>query len=112
MSKMKVLVQERVYWPKMYISIESFVLLCKVCQEVGQRHNSIEPLQPHPIPGQPWSKLGSDIFYLKGDIYLILMDYYSNFPIIRNMYTRNTKEVCVVLNPIFSEYGLPKRLGH
>ena len=106
----KVLAQERVYWYKMYRSIESFVLRCKACQEVGPRCNLIEPLQPLPIPGQPWSKLGSDSFYLKGEFYLILIDYCSNVPIIRNMVTSSTKEAHVVLNPIFSEYRLPSEL--
>ena len=62
MSKMKAHAQERVYWPKMHRSIESFILRCNVCQEVDPKHQVIEPLQPHPIPGQPWSKLDADIF--------------------------------------------------
>ena len=39
----------------------------------------------------------------------MLIDYYSNFPLIRNMVTSSTKEVCVVLNSIFSEYGCPRK---
>ena len=92
----------------MHRSTESFVLRCKACQEAGPRHNTIEPLQPHPIPGQPWSKLGSDNCYLIGEIYLTLIDYYSNFAIIRNMVTKSIKEVCVVLKFIFSENVIPK----
>ena len=67
----------------MHRTIESFVLSCKACQEVGLGHNPTEHLQPQLIPGQPWSKLDSDILYLKGEIYLILIDYYSNFLIVR-----------------------------
>ena len=52
----------------MHGSIKSFALRHKLCQEIGPRCNSIEPLQPHPIPGQPWSKLGSDNFYLEWEI--------------------------------------------
>ena len=110
MSKMKTLEQERVYWPKMHSSIESFVLRCKACQEVSPKWNPIEPLQSHPIPGQPWSKLDSDICYFKGEMYLIPIDYYNNFPIIRNMVTSSTMEVFVILHSIFSEYGLHKEL--
>ena len=90
MSKMKVLAQERVYWPKMHESIESFVLWCKACQEEGPS--------------------GFRHFYLKGEIYLIIIDYNSNFPTSRNMVASRIKEVCVVLNSIFSEYRLPKEL--
>ena len=96
MSKTKALAQESGYWPKMQRSIESSVLRCKVYQKVGPRCNLIEPLQPHPIPRHTWFNLGSDIFYLKREIYLLLIDYYSNFPLIRNMVTSSTKEVCVV----------------
>ena len=106
-SKMKVLAQGRVYCPKMHRSIEYIVLRWKACQEVGPRCNPIEPLQPHPIPWQPWSKLGSNMFLPQGEFYLIVINYYSNFPIIRNMVT-SSKEVCVVLDSIISDYALPK----
>ena len=94
----------------MHRSIEAFVLRYKTCQEVGPRCNPIKPLSPHPIPRQPWLKLCSYIFYLEGEIYLILIDCYSNFPIIRNMVPSSTKDVCVVLDSTFTEYGLPKEL--
>ena len=38
----------------------------------------------------------------------MLIDYYSSFTIIRNMVTNNIKEVRVVPNSIFGEYGLLK----
>ena len=41
MSKMKAHTQENVYRSKMYRSIESFVLRCRVCQEVGTKCNAI-----------------------------------------------------------------------
>ena len=39
MIKIKALAQERVYWPKMHRSIESFALRYKACQDVGPNHN-------------------------------------------------------------------------
>ena len=55
MSEMKALAQERVNWPKMHRSIESFVLWCKACQEVGPRCNLLN-LYNHTLSlGQPGS---------------------------------------------------------
>jgi len=49
------------------------------------------------LPTRPWEKLGTDIFKFNGKKYLMVIDYYSQFPVIR------------LLNDMTSlaEYGLP-----
>ena len=39
-------------------------------------------MQPD-LPTRPWEKLGTDIFEFKGLKYLMIVDYYSRFPVIR-----------------------------
>ena len=39
--------------------------------------NSCESLIPHVIQERPWSKLGTDIFTLRGRDYLLVVDYFS-----------------------------------
>lgn len=32
------------------------------------------------LPTSPWEKVGMDLFHLKGNNYLVVIDYYSNYP--------------------------------
>ena len=40
---------------------------------------SPEPLNMHEVPNQPWEKVGTDIFTIKGRNYLVTVDYFSQF---------------------------------
>jgi hypothetical protein len=40
---------------------------------------------PHTIPSTPWSKLASDLFEIKGHMYLLLADYFTKYPIVAEM---------------------------
>ena len=39
----------------------------------------------HEVPPRPWSKVGSDLFELNGQHYIVLVDYYSNFIELENL---------------------------
>ena len=70
------------YWPSINDDIEAIVKDCSVCLEHkhAQPH---EPLLQHEIPTRPWQVLGTDLFHFEGDMYLIIADYFSKFPLIR-----------------------------
>lgn len=84
---------------------------CPQCQENG-RTQTREPLLPHEIPTGPWQVIATDIFTLHGEDYLLVVDYYSKFPIIRRLPTgRSTSQnVITFLKQIFSEHGIPSKL--
>ena len=64
----------------------------------------------HEIPVHPWSKLASDIFYLEGDSYLLIVDYTSQFPIIRKLGSVTGKAIGHHMQAIFAKYGWPNTL--
>ena len=68
-----------VYWPGMSAAIERMVAKCSICLK-HQRENQKEPLLPHEVPQRPWQKLGTDIFELNSNSYLVVVDYYSKYP--------------------------------
>ena len=51
--------------------------------------NKYQPAQPKlpimqpDLPARPWEKLGTDIFEFNGKKYLMVVDYYPRFPVIR-----------------------------
>lgn len=66
-------------------------------------------MQPD-LPTRPWEKLGSDIFRFNGANYLIIVDYYSRFPIIRPLNDTSASTISSHLTSLFPEYGLPSEL--
>ncbi|XP_044167190.1 uncharacterized protein K02A2.6-like [Acropora millepora] len=66
-------------------------------------------MQPD-LPTRPWEKLGSDIFQFNGANYLIIVDYYSRFPVIRPLSDISASTVSSHFTSVFAEYGLPSLL--
>ena len=56
-----------------------------------------------------WKVVGSDIFYVAGETYLLIADYHSKFPFIRKIHnTCTSQEVICALKSIFGEHGIPE----
>lgn len=66
------------FWPGMNGEIKDVVSKCSVCLELKNQQRK-EPLMLHKVPKEPWNKIGSDLFEIEGDHYLITADYYSEF---------------------------------
>ena len=65
--------RDRVYWPHMNSDIKETVMKCEICAEHQARNPSL-PLQSHPIPERPWSRVAADQFTLKNKEYIVLVD--------------------------------------
>ena len=63
-------------------------------------------MQPD-LPTRPWEKLGTDIFEFTGLKYLMIVDYYSRFPVIRLLSDISAKTICNHFTSVLAEYGLP-----
>ena len=72
--------------------------------------NRKEPLLPTPLPDYPWQVVGSDLFELKGEQYLVIVDYFSRFPELIKMTTTTSAAVITTLKSIFFRYGIPEVL--
>ena len=64
----------------------------------------------HHIPSKPWLKLGADLFNLNGREYLLVIDYYSNYPEVALLEEISSKAVINKLKSIFSRHGIPSKL--
>ena len=95
------------WWPGMNKSIEDMVKKCRECKEEANKKH--EPLRPSATPERPWQILGTDLFHLNGNNYLIIMDYYSRYPEVallgKDTSSRNT---IAHLKSVFSRHGIPE----
>ena len=62
------------------------------------------------VPPRPWHTIGTDLFYLDEDEYLLIADYYTKYPFVRKIPKGQSTSKCVVdiTKQIFSEHGIPQ----
>ena len=94
------------FWPNMNAEIEEAVSLCSICQEY-RKSQAHESMIPHPIPDRPWAKVGVDVFHIKHENFLLLVDYYSKFPEVQPLSDLTSKSAIKVMKSVFSRNGTP-----
>ena len=65
-------------------SLGLVTLHCSLALNKGDKTNTDEPLNEHPIPERAWQILGTDLFNWNNNDYLIIVDYYSKFSLLEN----------------------------
>ena len=66
-----------VWWPGISKHIKDLVEQCPTC--VKEHTPGKEPLIPTDLPDYPWQKIGSDLFFMNGANYLVVVDYFSRY---------------------------------
>ena len=99
-----------VYWPKINSDIEQ---MCKVCSTCQQYKNSQphETLLQHEIPTGPWETVGTDLFSIENHNYLIIVDYYSKYPVVKRLPEPSPSSVVIAITKqVFAEHGIPTKV--
>ena len=101
--------RELLYWPEMSQQIKELVEQCDICNRHRNKQTK-QPLLQHEVPKRPWQKLATDLFYMNGDSYILLVDYYSKFFEVSML--NDTKSLTVIkgLRQIFARHGIPEEL--
>ena len=60
-------------------SIAEVVNSCSTCAKYHSKQ-AAEPLQPHPSVNHAWEKVGVNLCHFNDKNYLVICDYYSNYP--------------------------------
>ena len=97
------------FWPSINGAIDEMISQCSTCQK-HQRSNQREPLIPHQVPERPWATVAADIFYYKGRDYLSVVDYYSKYPEVARLTSKNSEAVILAMKEMFAHHGIPDRL--
>ena len=94
-----------VWWPGLSRQIEDMVRECRKCAE--HRTNHKEPMIPTPVPDRPWQTLGTDLCYVKGRPYLVVVDYFSKYLEASPLSSLSSAETIRALKSIFARHGIP-----
>ena len=112
LNECKMRAKETVYWPGINEQLEHLVLNCQLCLKYSRSKDKNKPHTAlgHKVPPVPWSKVATDIFHYESHSYLLVVDYTSRFPIVREVKSMSAQHIAEHFRLIFSEYGWPDTL--
>ena len=96
------------FWPGMTADIKFMVASCQECQPF-QLTQRMEP-QIRTMTSRPFEAVSVDLGYLNGTHYLVLMDRYSGWPLVKPLKKLDTASVTSILEVWFLDYGKPVSL--
>ena len=94
-----------VFWPEMTYDIQQLIEKCIICQEYGKSQPIIGTTQE--LPPFPWHTLATDMFYWKRMDFLIVVDVFSKYIMVRKLPNSTSAAVSIELSMIVTELGLP-----
>ncbi len=97
-----------VWWPGINKEIVNKVQQCPECAK--NQVPAKEPLISTPLPDYPWQMAGVDLFELNNKQYLLLVDYFSRYPEVRELKSTTSKVIIQHLKSLFSHHGIPEIL--
>jgi hypothetical protein len=99
-----------VFWPGLKRRIEDKCLACEPCRQ-REINEKKEPMLPMPVPQYPFQVIGIDLFTFENEEYLMVVDYLSKWPIVKQLSQGTTSmKIIGVLKEVFSDFGLPERI--
>ncbi|KAI0242749.1 hypothetical protein LSAT2_011307, partial [Lamellibrachia satsuma] len=98
-----------VWWPGISKEIERKVATCDFCQ-IHRSSQRKEPVKPTTMPLRPWQKISADLFQIKQQHYLVVMDYHSRY--LENVHLLNISSAAVIgkLKNMFARRGVPEEI--
>ena len=104
-EKMQLRARSSVFWPGLTNDVKNITKSCEPCQKHAPKQRQEEILVHEPTATKPWSKLASDIFDIKGQSYIVIADYYSRFPYVKQLSNITSKSIINVFKPLFADHG-------
>ncbi|KAL1254106.1 hypothetical protein QQF64_016335 [Cirrhinus molitorella] len=104
------------YWPGLNAEVAQYCRSCPECQKVSIQSPCRVPLQPLPIIGTPFERLGMDVIgpverSRSGNRFmLVVTDYATRYPEVFSLKSIKAKYVATCLMQLFSRVGFPSEI--
>ena len=95
-----------VWWPGLSRQMSTFIKKCPECSRDSTPHK--EPLIPSTLPDYPWQKIATDLFTLKGDSHIVIVNYFSRYPEVIRLRSTTSQSVITALKSAFARHGIPE----
>ncbi|XP_062575332.1 uncharacterized protein K02A2.6-like [Saccostrea cucullata] len=109
LEKTKQRARDILFWPGIKTDITELITSWGVCNQF-KNNQQREPLLQHGIPDRPWQKVGTDLFELDRQNYIVIVDYFSKFFEVAKLTSTKSTSVIKKLKEIFSRYGIPEEV--
>nr|XP_050052395.1 uncharacterized protein K02A2.6-like [Dermacentor andersoni] len=101
----KAIARESVWWPGVNSHIETLVSNCAKCTETHVQ--LAELMMPFQTPSLPWEEVGVGLFHLKGQDYVLLVDYRSCFPEVISLCSITIPAITTAIKRVFARHSIP-----
>ena len=109
-EKMRLMVKDTVYWNNMQSDLTEYINSCAQCQEFA-RSPWKPPSTPRELPQHAWDTVAADLLYVNGKTYLLIVDYFSKYPVLHHLQNSSTSNTIIEkMKDTFSLFGVPKTL--
>ena len=107
-EKQKRLARQSLYWPNMNKDIDSEVQECNVCLKYRRAQSKQPLLETQDGKLGPWDRVGMDLMMWEGKTYLVMVDYFSNYPEVALLTTTTASSVINQVKSVFGRHGIPR----
>ena len=97
------------FWPNLNQDIENCLSTCHACATYREKQPA-QSLLNDPASTKPWTALAMENFELNGRHYLIIVDCFSKFTVVKQSQDLTSKITNNLLLEVFSEHGLPSTI--
>ena len=110
LGKCKTILHARIciFWLGINLDIKNLISRCDECQKFQNKQP--QDFNKSRIILALWDMVASDLFEFIGRIYLLLVDHYSKFMVVRRIEDHSTQLTVKMLQIVFSEFGIPRTL--
>ena len=101
--------RQSIFWPRLTKNITDLISACPACMKYAAK-NCAKPLINDLAATKPWQALSIDNFKWKGHKYLIILDHFSHFVVVKSSDRIDTATTIRLLLEVFAEHGLPQKI--
>ena len=97
-----------VWWLGLGKQLEELVNNCSTW--IKEHANRPEPVIPSELPDCSWQKPAADLFELKSQTFLLVIDYFSRYVQVAKLTRTSSPDIVVHLKSMFAGHGIPDQL--